>query len=220
MPRKDILFVLEDALRVANVALVRDGKSYRLVPASDAPGTGTLDAQGLEPGYGITVVPLQFVSASMLSKLLDNIAAKPGMVRADPSRNLIVIQGNAEDRQAAVETVHDFDADWMRGQSVGIFPVSNSAPEPVIAELEKIIDAGQDGLNQNMVKLQPVSRQNAVLVVTRKPDLLKSVASWIGRLDKAGTAGTGVRVYRMRYGNAREVATLLNEIFTGNSDSG
>jgi general secretion pathway protein D len=221
VPRKDVLYVLESALRVSNVALVREGNTYRLIPAGEAAGTGTVDgAQGLEPGYGITVVPLQFVSATTLTKLLDNFAAKPGMVRADPSRNLLVIQGNAADRQAAVETVHDFDADWMRGQSVGIFPVSNSTPEPVIAELEKIIDSGEGGLSQNLVKLQAISRQNAILAVAHQPALLKQIATWVARLDKSGTAGTSVRVYRMRYGNAREVAALLNNIFTGNSDNG
>ena len=110
--------------------------------------------------------------------------------------------------------------DWMRGQSVGIFPVTNSTPEPVIAELEKIVDAGEGGLSQDLVKLQAIARQNAVLAVTRKPALLKSIATWVARLDKAGTAGTSVRVYRMRFGDAKEVAGLLNEIFTGNADSG
>ena len=221
VPRKDVLYVLEDALRVSNVALVREGNSYRLIPAGEAAGTGMVDsARGLEPGYGITVVPLQFVSATTLTKLLDNFAAKPGTVRADPSRNLLVIQGSAADRQAALETVHDFDADWMRGQSVGIFPVSNSTPEPVIAELEKIIDSGEGGLSQNLVKLQAVARQNAILAVAHQPALLKQIATWVARLDKAGTAGTSVRVYRMRYGNAREVARLLNNLFTGTSESG
>lgn len=221
VPRKDLLFALESALRVSNVALVREGKTYRLIPATEATGTGTVDGpQGVEPGYGITVVPLRFVSAVTLSKLIDSFAVKPGMVRADPARNLIVIQGAASDRQAAIETVRDFDAEWMRGQSVGIFPVSNSTPEPLIAELEKIVDAGQEGLNQNLVKLTAISRQNAILAVVREPGLLKQIGTWIGRLDKAGTAGTSVRVYRMRYGDARAVAALLNEIFTGSSDGG
>ncbi len=221
VPRADILYVLEDALRVANVALVREGKSYRLVPSTEAQGTGTIDtSRGLEPGYGITAIPLQFVSAATLAKLLDNIAAKPGMVRADPSRNIIVVQGNAADRQAAVDTVHDFDADWMRGQSVGVFPVSNSTPEPVITELQKIVDSGEGGLSESLVKLQPIARQNAILAVTRKPYLLKEIGTWVARLDKSGTAGTSVRVYHMRFGDARDVAVLLNEIFAGSSDSG
>jgi general secretion pathway protein D len=221
VPRKDLLYALESALRVNNIALLRDGRNYRLVPSPDAVGSGSLDsAQALEAGYGITVVPLQYVSAHILAKLLENFAAKPGMVRADTSRNMMVIQGNAADRQAAINTVLNFDADWMRGQSVGIYPVSNSTPEPIITEVEKIIDSGEGGLSQSLVKLSPVSRQNAILVVSAKPDLLKTVSTWITRLDKSGGAGTGVRVYRMRYGDARQAAVLLNDMFTGNSGGG
>lgn len=216
VPKKDLVFVLESALRVNNVAVVRDGQNYRLVPTGEASGTGAIDRdRGLEAGYGISVVPLQFVSAQTLIKLLENFAAKPGMARADFARNLLIIQGNGADRRAAIETALSFDADWMRGQSVGIFPVSNSMPEPIITELERIIDSGQGGLSQNVVKLQPISRQNSILVVTRKPELLKTVSTWISRLDKSGGAGTGVRVYRMHYGDAKKVAALLNDIFIG-----
>ena len=91
VPRKDLLYVLESALRAINVALLRDGRGYRLVPAADAVGSGSLDsAQGPDAGYGISVIPLQFVSGQTLMKLLENFAAKPGMVRAEPSRNLLV----------------------------------------------------------------------------------------------------------------------------------
>ena len=163
------------------------------------------------------MIPLQFVSAQTLIKLLDNYAAKPGTVRAEPSRNLIIIQGNSADRRAAIQTALSFDADWMLGQSVGIYPVSNSTPEPIIAELNRIIDSGQGGLSQDLVKLEPISRQNAILVVTRKPELLKRVATWITRLDKSGGAGTDVKVYRMRYGDAKQVAALLTDMFVGNT---
>ena len=218
VPKKDLLFVLESALRASNVALVHDRDGYRLVPAAEAAGTAALDSpEEAEAGYGITVIPLQYVSAQTLSKLLDSFATKQGSVRADPGRNLIIVQGSGSDRQAAIDTVMSFDADWMRGQSVGVYPVSNSAPEPVIAELDKIVDSGEGGLSQNLIKLQPIARQNAILVVTRKPDMLKTVATWITRLDKAGIAGTGVKVYRMRYGDARQVAALLNQMFVGGS---
>jgi general secretion pathway protein D len=221
VPRKDLLFVLESALRMSNIALVRDAQGYRLIPTTDAVAAGGADWTG-DPsaGYGISVIPLQFVSAQTLIKLLDNYAAKPGMVRAEPSRNLIIIQGSSADRRTAIQTVLSFDADWMLGQSVGIYPAMNSTPEPIIAELNRIIDAGQGGLSQDLVKLEPISRQNAILVVARRPDLLKRVATWITRLDKSGGAGTDVRVYRMRYGDARQVASLLNDMFSGTSTSG
>src|SRR5215212_3685072 len=218
VPKSDILFVLENALRVSNVVLVRDARGYRLIPAAEAIGTGSVDSVGNpEAGYGVSVVPLQYVSAPTVMKLLDSFATKPGMVRADPTRNLILVQGNGSERRSAVDTVLTFDQDWMKGQSVGIYPVRPATPEPVIAEIEKIMDSGEGGLSQNLIKLQPVARQNAIMIVTRKPELLRTAATWITRLDTSDTAATGVKVYRVRYGDAKQLASLLNDMFIGKS---
>jgi general secretion pathway protein D len=218
--REDLLYVLGDALRVSNVALVREGQGYRLVAAAAAAGTGPLDSGEIPgAGYGLSVISLEYVSAPVMIKLIENFAAKPGMVRADESRNLLLIQGSASDRRNAIETALSFDVDWMRCQSVGIYPINNSTPEPIIAELQRIVDAGEGGLSQNVVKLQAINRENAVLVVTRSSAMLKQVATWIKRLDKSGDTDTGVKVYRMQYGDAREVAALLNAIFLGNSNN-
>jgi general secretion pathway protein D len=220
--RSDIIFVLENALRISGIVLVRDTAGYRLTPLGDAVGAGRVDAAASspEPGYGVSVVPLQYVSAQTLLKLMDSFATKPGMVRADTTRNLLLIQGSGAERRAAVDTALSFDLDWMRGQSVGIFPVVNSGPEPVIAELEKIVDSGENGLSQNMIKFQAVGRLNAILVVSKKPSLLQSAATWIKRLDRADSSRTSVHVYRVKYGEARQIARVLTEMFAGGSSSG
>jgi len=80
------------------------------------------------------------------------------------------------------------------------------------------VDSGEGGLTQNLIKFQAVARMNSILVVTRKPELLKTAASWITRLDNAD-APTGVRVYRVRYGEARQMARVLNDIFVGGSST-
>ncbi|MEP9356813.1 secretin N-terminal domain-containing protein, partial [Xanthobacter sp. KR7-65] len=148
VPRGDLIYVLETALKANNVAMVRDPVGYRLVPANEAPGTGAVDVGSgrPQPGYGVSVVPLRYVSVSALVPLLDSFAVQAGMLRPDPARNVLLIQGTASERQTAVNTALSFDADWMRGQSVGIYPVRNSGPEPVIAELEKLLDSGENGL--------------------------------------------------------------------------
>ena len=221
VPKSDLLYVLESALRISGASLVKDKRGYVILPATDAVGSGTVDtaARG-EPGFGITVVPLQYVSATTLGKLLDSFAVKPGSVRVDPQRNIVVVQGSGADRRNAVETILSFDADWLRGQSVGIYPVRNSMPEPIIAELEKIIDSGEGGLSQSLVKLQPIARLNAIMVISSKPALLRTAATWITRLDKSDTAATGVKVYQVRYGDARLLAQLLNDIFGGGGGRG
>jgi general secretion pathway protein D len=218
VPKSDILYVLESALRMGGFDLVRDNGGYRLVPLGDAVGSGRVDSNGShpEPGYGVSVIPLQYVSSQTLVKLLDSFALKPGMVRADTGRNLLLIQGSAPERRAAVENALSFDADWMRGQSVGVFPVANGNPEPIIAELEKIMDTGENGLGQNVVKFQTVSRMNAIMVITRKAALLRTAETWIKRLDLSNTKNT-VHVYRIKYGEARQIARVLTEMFIGGS---
>src|ERR1700677_4765763 len=211
VPKSDILFVLENALRISGVALIRDTAGYRLTPVGDAIGAGHVDAtpNNPEPGYGVSVVPLQFVSAQTLRKLMDSFATKPGVVRADSTRNLLLIQGTGPERRTAVETAMSFDVDWMRGQSIGIYPITNSGPEPVIAELEKIVDSGENSLTQYLLKLQAVARLNAIMVVTKKPALLRTVENWIKRLDRSDSTRTSVHVYKIKYGEAKQIARVL-----------
>ena len=222
VPKSDILFVLENALRISGVVLLRDTAGYRLTPVGDAVGAGRVDSgvANPEPGYGVSVVPLQYVSAQTLLKLMDSFATKPGVVRADSTRNLLLIQGTGPERRTAVETAMSFDVDWMRGQSIGIFPIANSGPEPIIGELEKILDSGENGLSQNLVKLQPVARLNAIMVVTKKPTLLHTVENLIRRLDRSDTTRTSVHVYRVKYGEAKQIARVLTDMFGGGSSNG
>ncbi len=220
VPKSDVLYVLEDALRVSNAGLIRNTTGYRIVPLAEAVGSGNMDGvpARAEPGYGVSVVPLQHVSAQTLLKLLDSFATKTGSVRADSGRNLLLIQGTGPERRAAIETALSFDADWMRGQLVGIYPIRNRTPDAVIAELEKVMDSGEGGMSDKVIKFHPSERMNSITVITRKQDLLRTAATWIARLDKAETT-TGVRVYRVRYGEARQMAKVLNQVFMGSSSA-
>src|SRR5262249_22581761 len=144
VPKSELLFVLENALRLSGVVLVKDVQGYRLIPLGDAVGAGNLNTaeSRAAPVYRVSVVPLRYASASTLVKRRDSCATRPGAVRADTTRNMLLIQGSGAERKAAIDTVLGFDVDWMRGQSVGVFPVRFSSPETMITELEKIMDSG------------------------------------------------------------------------------
>jgi general secretion pathway protein D len=220
VPKADALYVLENALRMSGVALLRDRSGYRLLPTPEA-GAGGMDRLGpAEAGQGISVVPLRYVSAQNVFKLLDAFGVKANTVRPDVARNTLIVQGSGADRGTAIDTILSFDADWMRGQSVGIFPIRNSSPEPVIAEIEKIMDSGEGGLTQNMVKLQPIGRLNSIMVVSQKPEYLKRAGTWITRLDRSDMEGVNLKSYALRYGNAKLVTALLNEMLTGHGLNG
>jgi general secretion pathway protein D len=221
VPKADALYVLENALRMSGVALLHDRNGgYRLLPSNEA-GPGGIDrTASAEAGQGVSVVPLRYVSAQTVFKLLDAFGAKATTLRPDTGRNTLIITGSGSDRAAAIDTILSFDADWMRGQSVGIFPVRNSSPEPVISEIEKIMDSGEGGLSQNVIKFQPIGRLNSILVVSQKPEYLKRAGTWIARLDRSDTEGVNLKAYPLRYGNSKLVTALLNEMLTGRSANG
>lgn len=213
--KADALYVLENALKMSGVSLVRDRNGYRLLPSAEA-GPGGIDrTASAEAGQGISVVPLRYVSAQTVFKLLDTFGVKAATVRPDNGRNTLLISGSGADRAAAIDTILSFDADWMKGQSVGIFPVRNSTPEQLITELEKIMDSGDGGLTQNMVKFQPIARLNSIMVMSQKPDYLKRAGTWIARLDKSDTEAANMKSYPLRYGNSKIVVGLLNEMLIG-----
>src|SRR6185503_13978928 len=84
----------------------------------------------------------------------------------------------------------------------------------------RIMDTGDGGLGQNTVKFQPIGRLNAILVIARKPEQLRAASTWIARLDKSDASNTAVRVYRVRYGEARQLAKILNDLFVGSVAGG
>jgi general secretion pathway protein D len=220
--KKDMLFVLENALHANNLNMVRDASGYRIVPSNDG-GIGAVDraegSGGVEPGYGMTVIPLEYVSGATLVKLMKGFAARPGAVRTDPTGKLLIVLGAGSERQFALDTVRSFDVDWLQGQSVGMYPVKNSTPEPLVSELEKIMDTGDSGLGHGLVKLEAVARLNAILVVAAKPDLLRAAARWITRLDEPSAASASAKVYKVRYGDAKHIAEMLTQIFVASPGS-
>ena len=220
VPKADALYVLENALRMSSVALVRDRGGYRLLPTNEA-GPGAIDrAASAEAGQGLSVVPLRYVSAQTVFKLLDAFAVKASTIRPDNGRNTLIISGSGSERAAAIDTILSFDADWMKGQSVGIFPVRNSSPEPLISELEKIMDSGEGGLSQSVVKFQAIGRLNSILVVSQKPEYLKRAGTWIARLDKSDTQAANMKSYPLRYANSKLIVSLLNDMLFGRGGAG
>jgi general secretion pathway protein D len=214
IPRKEILALFEAALRSNNAALIKDGPVYRIVPVTEALGASGVTDSG-DAGYGISVVPIHNTSARALAKLVDGFAAKAGSVRPDTARNALIIQGTSTERANLEETIASFDQPWLRDQSIGIFPLQNSPPDTVIAELEKIIEAKEGGASADVIKFQPIARMNAILVIAKHSSFLQLARTWITRLDRNNVNATNIRIYRVRYGEAKQIAAVLNEVFLG-----
>jgi len=218
--RKDVLPALESALRMSNAAIVKTGNLVKIVPIADASASGAISAGAGEPGFGVSLVPLRYTSAATVAKTAESFLSRPGSIRVVPSRNLLLIQGTTGERQAALDVIATFDVEWLRNQSVGVYPLKSTSPETMISELERVFETAEGGLGQGVIRFQPVSRMNAVMVVTKNASLLAQTTQWVRRLDRSDTTGTTLRTFRLKNGNATQVAKIMNDIFANRSGSG
>ena len=213
IPRKDVLPVFESVLRMSNAAVLHEGNLVKIVPVAEATGTGAVNIGAGQPGFGVSIVPLHYTTAATIARTADSFLSRPGAIKIDQARNLLLIQGTTAERQAALDVVAAFDVEWMHNQSVGVYPLKSTSPETMIRELERVFESGDGGQGHGVIRFQPVSRMNAVLVVTKNPKFLERATQWVHRLDRSDTSGTTVRVYRLKYASAPQVAKILNEIF-------
>jgi general secretion pathway protein D len=220
IPRKDVLPAFESVLRMSNAAIVRSGNLVKIVPIPEAGAAGAISVGAGEPGFGVSLVPLRYTSASTVAKTAESFLSRPGAIRVIPSRNLLLVQGTTAERQAALDVVATFDVEWLQSQSVGVYPLKSTSPETMIGELERIFETSEGGLGQGVIRFQPVSRMNAVMVVTKNPKLLTQTTQWVNRLDRSDTTGTTLRTFRLKNGNAPQVAKILNDIFVGQRSGG
>ena len=218
--RKDVLPAFENVLRMQNAAIVRSGDLVKIVPITEAGASSAISVGAGEPGFGVSLVPLRYTSASTVAKTAESFLSRPGAIRVVPSRNLLLIQGTTAERQAALDVVATFDVEWLQNQSVGVYPLKSTSPDTMIGELERVFETSEGGLGQGVIRFQPISRMNAVMVVTKNPKLLAQTTQWVRRLDRSDTTGTTLRTFKLKNGKATEVAKILNDIFGQKFGSG
>ena len=212
--RKGLLLLLETVLANNSATMIDEGGRYRIMLRGEAASGGlTRLRSATAPGYGVTIVPLAHVSASNMVSLLENSIAKAGALRADNTRNLVLITGTATERENALAAIKAFDVDWLAGMSTAIFRLQNASAGDVIRELELVMQNGEGGGLSGALKLQAIERINAILAVAPSMDLLEKTKTWIERLDMGGPSDVTLRTYKIDNGKALETADLLQQLF-------
>ncbi|MCU7905814.1 MAG: type II secretion system secretin GspD [Candidatus Thiodiazotropha sp. (ex Epidulcina cf. delphinae)] len=229
LSQQDLLPTLETLLQMNGAAMVLVDGAYRIVPISTViQGHQTPQLANartpLPAGYALQVVPLQFIAAGEMAEILRPLTPKGGIIRVDAARNLLVLAGTGREMESLLDTVYLFDVDWIKGLSVGFFPLKHAKVSTVIQELKTIIGAIDSSPLQGMFRIVPIKEANGVLVVTPQKNYLDTIAEWIPRLDRIDNQEAGISqrlfVYRVQNGDAEELADLLQQLFSSAGSSG
>ncbi|MGY1410169.1 MULTISPECIES: type II secretion system secretin GspD [unclassified Luteimonas] len=212
--------LLERALADNNARMVYSGGMYQIVPADAALPSGTVAPRtggaAAARGFEVRVVPLRYISATEMEKVLEPYARPNAIVAADNGRNTITVSGSRVELENYLRTIEIFDVDWLSGMSVGVFPLQSGKATRVVADLEKVFGEQSKSPVAGMFRFMPLEGANAVLVITPQPDYLDDIQDWLERIDSAG-AGARLYSYELKYIRARDLAERLSEVFGGSS---
>jgi general secretion pathway protein D len=215
------LSLLEMVLGWNNARLIWSDGRYNVVP-SDAAVKGNLSPRTGSPdnarGYEVRAIPLKFISATEMQKILEPYARDRAIVQVDSARNLIVLAGTRAELENYLRTVQIFDVDWLSGMSVGVFPLQSAEASKVVDELQKVFGESAKTPVSGMFRFMPLEGQNAVMVITSQAKYLHEVQDWIERMDSGGN-GSRLYVYDVKYIKATDLSDQLGSVYGGSGDS-
>lgn len=218
--RKDeVLPALEMVLRMNGLALTRKGSFYWVGPSEEAAAGAPLGlaAQTLPAGFQIRIFPLRYVGVESMQKVLEPLLPPKAILHTDPTRNLLVVAGTDQELAPIEDAVRAFDVNFLEGMSVGLFPLQNVDVDTLAQDLENILGEKALGKSTALLKVLPIKRLNALMVITAQPDYLDLAKTWIARLDRSApeTGAGNIHVYRAQNIDAVKLADTLNQIFIG-----
>ncbi|WP_052347335.1 type II secretion system secretin GspD [Novilysobacter defluvii] len=213
----EAISLLEQVLGWSDARMVYTDGRYNIVPAERAlpgnvaPRTGS--AAGAR-GFEVRTVPLRYVAAEEMRKILEPYARPDAIVGTDNARNVISIGGSATELENYLRTIEIFDVDWLAGMSVGVFPLETGRAAQVVQDLEQVFGEEAESPVSGMFRFMPIEGANAVMVITPQAEYLDHVRQWLERIDGAG-AGVRLYTHELKYIRARDLANRLAEVFGG-----
>lgn len=216
LPREALLPTLETVLRMNGIIMVKENGIFKIIPAASVKGSLSPKLGSGLAGYSAQVVPLRFIGAKEMAKILEGFATDAASVKVDELRNLLILTGTQNEVQHMMDTIDMFDVDWLSGMSIGLFTLQTADVKTVDAELGKILGDKNANPLAGAVRFIPIERLNAFVIITPQPYYLEQAKLWLERLDRAGgNGGTRLFVYRVQNGKAEHLAELLNQTFGG-----
>jgi general secretion pathway protein D len=218
LPREHLLSALETILDINGMVLIEAGGVYKVVPRAAARSGAALDVgtrrSAALTGFGYQIVPLKYITAPEMEKILRSTAPEDSVVHVDKTRNVLVLAGTQSDLNAMLQVVESFDLDLLAGMSFGLFPVRFVAATTLAEDLEEVFNKiGEESLS-GLLSVVPIEHLNSILVVARRPDLLEHAEAWIGRLDQSGDGSDRrIYVYYVKNTRAEDLANALNQVF-------
>lgn len=216
IPPEEALRLLERALIGNSLRLLYSNGSFQILQADQALASGmtapSTRSGGTGHGFETKIIPLRWVSATEMDKLLKPYARPGAIVDVDTSRNQITLAGSQEELANYLRTIDTFDVDWMGQMAVASIPITSGRPTALVADLEKVFGAESGFPIAGMVRFIPLDAAGTLVAISARPQVLDQVAAWVDRLQASGGDAPRIYSYDLKYLGAKDLASRLGEV--------
>ena len=222
--RKDLFPVFFQILEVNGLTAVKEGNLYKILPMKDSPRTA-ID-QIYAPGQKdvpdeerviIQIIPLKFIAAQEMTKLITPFMTSGGTVVSDAGSNTLLVVDKWMNILKILKLVSSFDINIFERVDYRFYRLKNLDVE----EATKMLDdfsLTYTKLSNLQVKFIPITQLNTLLVVSSSPTVFKKIDEILAKIDVVvEETEPRIYVYFVKNGNAAQLTELMNQVFPGSS---
>jgi general secretion pathway protein D len=222
--KSQLLPILETIFEINNVAAVKVGDLYKIVPVKEAKTKITdlsigrdLEEIPSPDRVIIQIVPLRYLPSSEVMKVLKPFVSRGGDMLEYSKGNILVIVERASNIDKLLTLIDIIDIDTFEHMNIRFFKVNNAEVNDITKELENIFTSfgiaksTEKGLGASFI---PIERINYILAITSIPGLFEKVEQWLNFLDAVDMeAEEQVFIYFLENGKASEISDVLTKIY-------
>lgn len=203
LTRGQLLPTLETLVGSTGAVVLQSQGIYRVIPAAGAGAAGSL------------VIPLRYVSAEELAKVLAPLAGSGVKIAADPTRNALLVSGDPSQYDSLSELVRNFDVEALSGQSYALLPASSGSARDFADALREAFRGPGGAALTGLVRVVPMTRQNAVLVISAQPRYIEAARRVYALVERQRRQTVrSWHVYYLQNSHANDIAYTLQMAFT------
>lgn len=225
--RKEDLFpVFFQILEVNGLTAIKDGSLHKIVKLKDAPrmlitSRFGYKEEGLPPGERIIIqiIPLKFISAKEMTKLLTPFISAGGTILLHGDSNTLLVVDKGLNVLKILRLVEVFDVNVFEKVNYEFYPLENTNAEEVTKVINEIFSSYLTPRKED-IKVIAINHLNTLLVISTYPQAFEKIREFIRQLDVADEeVEPRIYVYSVKNGEAEDLGNLLNQVFADGSSA-
>src|SRR5690606_22394029 len=218
IPKSRLLQTLRDLLARHNLVMRPMNGVYHIGPAEVIEAMAANVARGGSGTDGTKVVRLPRGNAQQVAALASQLLTSGVQVIPSSAPDSLIIKANASAFGSAERMLQALSEAAVGYDEVAILPLSRSAPEAVASQLKEFY-APTLRQDHERVTVVPLQNQQAILVGTSHPSLMRSLVQLVAQLDRTAADQSDLRVIPLTHLRPSQISQQLADVFGADTAS-